>query len=108
MNSSWSEWMCGGTKVPGGNSACQEKEDSLTCLGTYVCPRMFQAMLSMPLPALVTPAFIAFMEIAPLHSACCSTHTPAMSAFQPSCQILWVSHRHTTRRPSPWSQPQKV
>jgi len=47
-------------------------------------------MLSMPLPALVTPAFIAFMEIAPLHSACCSTHRPAMSAFQPWCQILWV------------------
>src|SRR5262249_53193490 len=33
MNSTLVGVVGGGTKVPGGNSACQEKELSLTCLG---------------------------------------------------------------------------
>src|SRR5262245_62539088 len=61
--------MWGGTKVPGGNSACHEKELSLTCFGVYVWPRIFHTILSMPLPALVTPAFIAFMGPLPYSDA---------------------------------------
>src|ERR1700722_6032876 len=59
MNSSWVGWICGGTNVPGGSVACQENEPSETCFGTYVWPRMFQEMPSMPVPAFVTPAVIA-------------------------------------------------
>src|SRR5215831_2219440 len=58
--------MWGGTKVPGGNSACHEKELSLTCFGVYVWPKIFHTILSMSLPALVTPAFIAFMGPLPV------------------------------------------
>jgi hypothetical protein len=33
MNSFWVGWMYGGTKVPGGSRACQEKLLSVTCSG---------------------------------------------------------------------------
>src|SRR5580704_18003538 len=59
MNSSCIGWICGYTNVPGGSVACQENEPSETCFGTYVWPRMFQEMPSMPVPAFVTPAVIA-------------------------------------------------
>src|ERR1700723_2206860 len=58
MNSSCIGWICGGTNVPGGSVACQENEPSETCFGTYVWPRIFQEMPSMPVPAFVTPAVI--------------------------------------------------
>src|SRR5262249_14408968 len=61
MNSSCVGWICGGTNVPGGNVACQENDGSLSHFGTYVWPRMFQTIPSMPVPALVTPAVIACM-----------------------------------------------
>ena len=36
MNSSCVGWICGGTNVPGGSRACQEKLLSVTWSGVYV------------------------------------------------------------------------
>src|SRR6516225_3029763 len=53
--------MWGGTKVPGGNVACQEKQFSVRFFGTYVWPRMFQVMPWMPSLARVIPATSLFI-----------------------------------------------
>src|SRR5262245_8737574 len=86
MNSSCVGWMCGGTKVPGGKVACQENDDSETLLGTYVWPRMFQEMPSIPVFVLVIPAVSGCMKLRPpvtrrLRGGHSTTNVPRLKCF---------------------------
>src|SRR5262245_41990443 len=80
--------MCGGTKVPGGKVACQANELSDKCFSTYVWPRIFQTMPSIPVPALVTPALNMFApsEICLFHE--CQPTSERRKTLELRCLIV--------------------
>src|SRR5215212_9106479 len=57
--------MWGGTKVPAGMVACQEKLWSVQFFGTYVWPRMLQEIPCMPSLARVIPVISLFIALFP-------------------------------------------
>src|SRR4051794_15788339 len=65
MNSSWVGWMCTGTNWPGSLLVSNAKVESVTALGKYTCPRMFQVLPEYPVPLCVMPFSSAAMLSTP-------------------------------------------